>query len=173
MWTGADAEGGGPGEWVLLLYRLPREPSTPRIAVWRRLRQLGVAQLGDGVVALPADARTREQLEWVADMVIEAAGTAAIWLSRPGTPDQEREVAAGMTAARAAEYLEVVSLVGDLVGEPEAVRRRGLRRLRTQWRSIDRRDFFPPPERDRARRALDELAASITEPASAPAPESR
>src|SRR5262249_39018906 len=31
--------------WVLLAYRLPREPSTPRIAVWRRLRRLGALQL--------------------------------------------------------------------------------------------------------------------------------
>lgn len=47
-------------QWVLLVYRLPREPSTPRISLWRKLRRLGVAQLGDGVVALPLDARTRE-----------------------------------------------------------------------------------------------------------------
>jgi hypothetical protein len=45
------------------------EPSTPRIAVWRRLRRLGVVQVGDGLVALPADARTREQLKWVAEDV--------------------------------------------------------------------------------------------------------
>ena len=45
---------GAPGEWVLLSYRLPREPSTPRIAVWRKLRRLGVAQISDGLVALPA-----------------------------------------------------------------------------------------------------------------------
>ena len=27
-------------EWVLLVYRLPREPSTPRIALWRSLGRL-------------------------------------------------------------------------------------------------------------------------------------
>ena len=43
-------------EWLLLAYRMPREPSTPRIAVWRKLGGLGVAKLGDGLVALPADA---------------------------------------------------------------------------------------------------------------------
>ena len=53
--------------WTLLAYRVPREPSTPRIAVWRRLKKLGVAQIGDGLVAIPADARTTEALEWVAD----------------------------------------------------------------------------------------------------------
>ena len=47
----------GRSDWVLLAYRLPREPSTPRITVWRKLRRLGVAQLVDGLVALPADAR--------------------------------------------------------------------------------------------------------------------
>jgi DNA-binding transcriptional regulator PaaX len=57
----------GPGEWVLLTYRLPRDPSTPRSAVRRKLRALGVAQLADGLVALPADARTREQIDWVAE----------------------------------------------------------------------------------------------------------
>ena len=39
--------------WVLLAYRMPREPSTPRIAVWRKLRRLGVAQIVDGLVAVP------------------------------------------------------------------------------------------------------------------------
>src|SRR6266540_843167 len=43
---------GGPGQWVLLSYRLPREPSTPRIGVWRKLERLGVTRLGDGLVAL-------------------------------------------------------------------------------------------------------------------------
>src|SRR5213080_3282008 len=57
------------GQWVLLAYRLPRDPSTPRIALWRTLRRLGAAQLLDGLVALPADSRTREQLEWAADGV--------------------------------------------------------------------------------------------------------
>src|SRR6266508_2617686 len=56
----------GPGEWVLLWYRMPREPSTPRIAIWRKLKRLGVAQLGDGLITLPADARTRGQLDWIA-----------------------------------------------------------------------------------------------------------
>jgi hypothetical protein len=59
-------------DWLTLVYRVPRQPSTPRIAIWRRLRALGVAQLGDGVVALPQDARTREHLDWVADRVVDA-----------------------------------------------------------------------------------------------------
>ncbi|MFR9773221.1 hypothetical protein [Nocardia sp. SC052] len=47
----------------MLSYRMHREPSTPRIALWRKLKRLGFGQISDGLVALPADARTREQLE--------------------------------------------------------------------------------------------------------------
>lgn len=40
--------------------------------MWRRLKLLGVAKLLDGLVALPLDARAREQLEWLVNDV--AAG---------------------------------------------------------------------------------------------------
>ena len=68
--------------WVLLAFRLPREPSTPRIALWRKLKRLGVAQLVDGLVALPLDSRNREQLEWLANDVHEADGEASVWVAQ-------------------------------------------------------------------------------------------
>lgn len=151
----------GVDEWVLLLYRLPREPSTPRSAVWRRLKRLGVAQLADGVVALPADARTREQLEWVADEVRAAAGTAVLWLARPTSAGQERELADALSAARAQEYLAVreqTHALGDAASPQERVRT--ARRLREELRRIRRRDFFPPGERDAAVAAVQTLTAA-------------
>ena len=151
------------GEWVLLSYRLPREPSTPRITLWRKLKKLGVAQLADGVAAFPADARTRELFEWLAEEVVESGGQAGVWLARPSTASQERELAAQIADARAAEYSELESSAAVAVGLSTAARAGALRRLRAQWRQITRRDFFPPPERDRARAAVDALAAAIDE----------
>ncbi len=150
----------GPGEWVLLTYRMPREPSTPRSSVWRKLRRMGVAQLGDGLVALPADARTREQLEWVADEVRSAAGSAGVWLARPATRAQEQELATAMTAARAAEYLTLRTEAEAAACLGGADRARTVRRLRAELRRIRRRDFFPPAERDAAVAAVDELATT-------------
>src|SRR5437016_1240753 len=93
-----------PAQWALLSYRIPREPSTPRIAIWRKLKRLGVAQLGDGLVALPADARTREQIDWIAEEITEADGATSVWLAQPASLSQERDLAAGMAQARAEEY---------------------------------------------------------------------
>jgi hypothetical protein len=144
-------------EWVLLSYRIPREPSTPRIAVWRRLKRLGVAQLGDGLVALPSDARTREHLEWVADAVRDADGDAMVWLARTVSATAQREVAQGLADARAAEYRAVIDEARQLAGQ--AVDPRTLQRLRRELRRISRRDYFPPPERHEAKAAVDALAA--------------
>src|ERR1051325_8985758 len=91
-------------EWVLLAYRLPRIPSTPRSAVWRKLKRIGVAWLGDGLVALPADARTREQLEWIAEEVTDNGGEAMLWTGRPLEAAAASAVTSRMTAAVAAEY---------------------------------------------------------------------
>src|SRR5204863_434623 len=80
-------------QWVLLAYRLPREPSSPRIALWRKLKRLGVAQLLDGLVALPLDSRNRERLEWLANDVVEAGGEATIWIGALASGGQGRELA--------------------------------------------------------------------------------
>jgi hypothetical protein len=92
-----------------LIYRVPREPSAPRIAVWRKLRALGVAQLGDGLVALPEDARTREHLEWVADQVIEARGTALLLRAQALAHRDERALAQSMSQPRSKPRLPAPS----------------------------------------------------------------
>jgi len=149
----------GPSEWVLLTYRLPREPSTPRSAVWRQLRKLGVAQISDGLVALPAAARTREQLEWVAEEVTDAGGTAGIWLARPATRPQEERLAQSMAAARAAEYQALIAAAATAAENGDLAARAGtVRRLRNELRAIQRRDYFPPPERDHAEAAVQAVA---------------
>jgi hypothetical protein len=143
---------------VLLSYRLPREPSTPRINLWRKLKRLGVAQLADGLVALPADARTREQLEWLAEDVIAAGGTAGIWIARPATVSQEKELAATLAEARAAEYRALAAEAAEADGLSDLERSRAADRLRTELHRITKRDYFPPVERDRVRAAIDALA---------------
>jgi hypothetical protein len=148
--------------WVLLAYHLPREPSTPRIALWRKLRRLGAVQLQDGLVALPLDARTREQLEWLAEEVTEAGGQAGIWLAEAATAAQERALAQRMAAAVAADYQAVAKEAEAARSLPPGPRRRTVGRLRRELRRIGLRDHFPPPQREQARAAVAELAATLT-----------
>lgn len=146
--------------WVLLSYRVPRTPSAPRIAVWRRLRRLGVAQLGDGLVALPEDARTREHLEWVAEEIDEAGGSATLWRAQTLSRADERAVAESMSAARAEEYRALTEQALAALTTPATERRRQVRKLRRDLRAVTRRDYFPPSEREQATAAVGNLAAA-------------
>jgi hypothetical protein len=153
-----------PTTWVLLAYRLPREPSTPRSALWRKLRRLGAAQVLDGLATLPLDARNREQLEWLAEEVIEAGGDGTIWVGELASAAQERELASRMAEAVAAEYGALIDDARAARAERSGQRRRTLGRLRRELRRIRARDYFPPPERELAQQAVDELAALVEEP---------
>ncbi|WAH95286.1 Chromate resistance protein ChrB [Arthrobacter sp. MMS18-M83] len=143
-----------PGGWVLLNYRIPRVPSSPRVAVWRRLQALGVAQLGDGLVALPADARTREHFDWIAGDITDHGGTAAVWLGQPASKALERSIAEAMAQERRQEYLALADDAREALWLEEAARVRTAKRLRAQLRKINRRDYFPPPERALAAEAI-------------------
>jgi hypothetical protein len=147
--------------WVLLAYRLPREPSTPRINLWRQLRRLGVAQVSDGVVALPLDARTRERLEWLAEEVAEQGGQASVWLAEPGSAAQERALAALMAATVASEYHRVLDEALAQTDVAAAAGRRTVARLRRELHRIGSRDFFPEPIAEHARAAVDSLSVSL------------
>jgi len=149
---------------VLLAYKLPRDPSTPRSALWRKLRRLGAARVLDGLAALPLDARNREQLEWLADEVVEAGGEATIWVGELASARQEREFAARMAAAVADDYAALIADAAAAQAEAAGRPRRTLGRLRRELRRIKARDYFPPPEREQAERAVEELAALVEEP---------
>jgi hypothetical protein len=150
--------------WVLLAYRLPREPSTPRSSLWRKLRRLGAAQVLDGLAALPFDARNREQLEWLAEEVVEAGGEATIWVGELASAAQERELATRMAETVAADYRALQEEAVTAREQPSGQRRRTLKRLRRELRRIRARDYFPPPEREPAQRALEELVGLVEEP---------
>jgi hypothetical protein len=143
--------------WVLLVYRIPREPSRHRVAVWRKLRDLGALYLQDGVAALPEDAVTREQLEWLQLRVREAGGEATLWEARPGTMAEEAELVGAFRSSREEAYRAIIA-------EAERLRRKAqmggralseqLGKLEREFRAERRRDYFRSPLRLEAAGAL-------------------
>ena len=144
--------------WVLLVYRLPREPSRHRVAVWRKLRDLGALYLQDGVTALPEDAVTREQLEWLQLRVREAGGEATLWEARPGTIAEEAELVGDFRASREEAYRGIVAGAERIrrkaqMGGGETLLER-LGKLEREFRAERRRDYFRSPLRGEAAAAL-------------------
>ena len=68
-------------KWLLLAYKIQREPSANRVYVWRQMKQLGAIALQDAVWVLPETPRTREQFQWLAAEITELGGEATLWNS--------------------------------------------------------------------------------------------
>jgi hypothetical protein len=152
--------------WVLLVYKLPREPSRHRVAVWRKLKDLGALYLQDGVVALPKDAVTREQLEWLQLRVKESGGEATLWEAVPNTVAEERDLIARFRASREAAFGAIVA-AADLLCRKAAFGLAGtelreeLRKLEREFRAERRRDYFRSSRRGEAADALRAARAEV------------
>jgi hypothetical protein len=102
----------GPG-WLLLVYRVPSEPSRLRAAVWRRLKSLGAIYLQSSAAALPASVQAERALRKLRSEILDMSGTAAL-LSCTVLAG-EREVRAAFQAARDDEYEEIVDKCQDFL----------------------------------------------------------
>jgi hypothetical protein len=67
-----------------------------------------------------------------------------------------------MARARVAEYLKVIGEASAAEADAPA-RLARVRRLRAELRRIQRRDYFPPAERDQAAAAVEALAQPLSE----------
>jgi DNA-binding transcriptional regulator PaaX len=144
--------------WLILIYRLPREPSRPRVAAWRKLKALGALYLQDGVVALPEDAVTREQLEWLQLQIQEAKGEAKLWQAQPNTSKENKELVGAFRSSREEAYRTLIAGAKRIQRKAELGGSKTLpeelSKLEREFRMERRRDYFRSPLRKEADSAL-------------------
>jgi hypothetical protein len=102
--------GTGSG-WLLLVYRVPSEPTRLRAAVWRRLKSLGAIYLQNSAAALPASTPAERALRKLRREILDMSGTAV--LLSCAVLAGEPEVIAAFQAARNDEYDEVLDKCQD------------------------------------------------------------
>ncbi|NUN66983.1 ChrB domain-containing protein (plasmid) [Pseudanabaena biceps] len=60
--------------WNLLIYRVPAQPSTKRVYIWRKLKSLGGLYLQQSICVLPQQEELQQQLEKLKLEILEAGG---------------------------------------------------------------------------------------------------
>jgi hypothetical protein len=108
----ANGEGTGAG-WLLLIYRVPPEPTRLRSTVWRRIKSLGAIYLQNSVAALPASTANERALRKLRREITDMSGTAM--LMSCSVLAGESEVRASFQAARNDEYEEIVDKSEDFL----------------------------------------------------------
>ncbi|WP_157252942.1 Chromate resistance protein ChrB [Nonomuraea typhae] len=145
--------------WLILVIKLPADPTRHRVAVWRELRKIGALSLGQGIWAVPEapvfDEGVRRALELTA-----GAGGQGVTLQAAGRTAAD---AAGLqemfTAARSADWAEFLAECGrfeeEIAKEIRTAKftlaeleeeEQSLERLRRWHRDLTARDVFGAPE---------------------------
>jgi hypothetical protein len=67
---------------LIFLYKVPRQPSSQRVYVWRKLKRLGAVLLHDSVWALPLSSRSLAQFQELAAEIANLGGDCLLWEAR-------------------------------------------------------------------------------------------
>lgn len=139
--------------WVLLLYKLPSEPSARRVHIWRKLKRLGAVSLQDAVWVLPATAWTVEQFQWLAVEIREMGGTAMVWEASLRLDGQDDDLIRQFSAQVEATYTQILT---DLAS-PD-LDHHDLTVLSRRYQQAQAQDYFHSALGQRVREALEHAA---------------
>ena len=99
---------GAPLSWRVLIYRVPTEPASKRVAVWRDLKRLGALYLQQCVCIFPAIPTLTAEVDEVAAK-IPALGGETFLLEVPRLhPEDEARIVEAFRAQRTNEYAEII-----------------------------------------------------------------
>jgi hypothetical protein len=149
-----------PG-WLLLVYRVPADPSSNRVAVWRELKRIGAHYLQQCVCVLPRRPDLRSAIDSVRERVTRSGGSSNLF-EVPWLPPAEEEVLAnGFRELIAKQYAEIVEecdtkFVKEIefehfrqnytFAEAEEIEQ-DLDKIRRWYARVQERDWFAAPGR--------------------------
>jgi hypothetical protein len=75
--------------WLLFLYKVPHEPSSHRVYVWRKLKRFRALLLHDSAWALPMSSRSLAQFQELAGEISKLGGDSLLWEARLAVGKQD------------------------------------------------------------------------------------
>lgn len=159
--------------WLVFSYSLPSKArSSPRVAVWRRLRAIGAVSPKSGVYVLPARPECEEAFQWLAQEVEDAKGEALLMHVDRFEGMSDDALAGLFQSVRRSDYDALSTRIAELRRSLKASRapsgeaRDALIRLRREHAEIARVDFFESPVSAAVAAELDRLEQQLTPAAS-------
>ena len=170
--TDSDEKTGQEAGWLLLIYRVPPEPTRLRAAVWRRIKSLGAIYLQNSVAALPAGPAAERSLRKLRREILDMSGSAV--LLSAAVLAGENEVRQQFQAARDDEYEEIADKCRDFLQQVQKEYDEShftyaeleenevdLVKLRNWFAKVTERDVFGAGGRAATERVLEECEQSL------------
>jgi vacuolar-type H+-ATPase subunit I/STV1 len=160
--------------WMVLLFRVPTEPSRHRVAVWRELRRTGAVSLGQSAWLAPAAPAFADGIGRAVDLVRGAGGEAVVLDANGHEPADQERLATVYTGAREAEWTEFLAECGKYLAELDKEiatnkltlaeldeEEQSLERLRRWHRELRLRDVLGAPSAAAAEGSLMDCEAKL------------
>jgi hypothetical protein len=132
--------------WLLLLFSLPTNRNTERVAVWRRLRKMGAVQIKTSTYLLPDEPAQYEQFQWLAQQIRDYGGDSTLVRAQEIEGLTKEKVIAMFNDARVKDYAELRKSLQGFIGRRKKMDADSaaaeLERLTRQFREIREVDFF-------------------------------
>jgi hypothetical protein len=94
--------------WLLLIYRVPSEPSNNRVSVWRELKRLGALYLQQCTCIVPGFPECERGVASATSKIKGFGGTYNLFRVRDVDPNEEASLLAGFRDLSAKEYAEIL-----------------------------------------------------------------
>ena len=135
--------------WLLLLFSLPTNRNTERVAVWRRLKKMGAVQIKTSTYLLPDEPAQYEQFQWLAQQIRDYGGDSTLVRAQEIEGLTKEKVIAMFNDARAKNYAELRKSLQSFITRRKKMDAEGaaseLEKLMRQFREIRAVDFFDSP----------------------------
>jgi hypothetical protein len=157
--------------WLFLIHQLPSKPAYFRVKIWRRLQGIGAVGVKSTVYALPANAETQEDFEWVLKEIVEGGGEAMMCEARLIDGLSDAQARALFDDARDEDYEAIAKEARALSAKLETVvapeerseTRTQISRLRKRLAEVAAIDFFGASGRLSVEGIVAELESRIAE----------
>jgi hypothetical protein len=162
--------------WLVVVVRVPAQPSRHRVAVWRELRRVGALSLGQGAWTVPDVPAVTEGIARVRALVERGEGEIAV-LAATGRHEQDTaRLETWYTAERVEEWQEFLADCGKFDAEIDREiaqakftlaeleeEEQSLERLRRWHRELKARDVFGAPPAAEAEQRLKHCAERLAD----------
>lgn len=135
--------------WLLLLFSLPTNRNTERVAVWRRLKKMGAVQIKTSTYLLPDEPEQYEQFQWLAQQIRDYGGDSTLVRAQEIEGLTKEKAIAMFNDVRARDYAELRKSLQSFITRRRKIEAEEaaseLERLTRQFREIRAVDFFDSP----------------------------
>lgn len=161
------------GQWLVISYTLPREPSRVRVSIWRKLKKIGAVNIQQSLWFLPLSEENESVFRGI-EKEVEKNGGEAVLLSSAADDDNNKAIIDKFNEARNEEYGELLEQCGDFFKEIEKETERKnftfaeieeneeeLGKLKNWYHKIETRDVFRASLGSKSKETLSECKEAL------------